>query len=399
MRICFVHDVIGDLGGAEANVRHAATGLAGQGHEVALLHGKETGAGMARFHNLFQRRYDWQSQGMDAVAAALAWAPDVIYVHKLANIDVLERLVASHIPLVRMVHDHEMYCGRSYRYLPWNRKPCTKTAGWGCLSTCAVVRNRDGVLPLKLNWPGDKLRELELCRQFDRHIVVTPFMAKELIQHGFDAERISILPPVPRAAPADFTADYRDPEVLYVGQLIRGKGVDALIRSLAQCAAPDWRARIIGEGPHRQHCEQLAKRLGIADRVTFTGWIPQERLHEAYAHARCAVIPSLWPEPIATVGLELLHHGLPVVGFDAGGIGDWLRHGEVGLLVPWNDTRNMAAAIDSLIADQALAQHYGRNGREMAQREWIYDNYVHDLAFILEEHAGLADASGSWSVA
>ena len=87
--------------------------------------------------------------------------------------------------------------------------------------------------------------------------------------------------------------------------------------------------------------------LGIAERVTFTGWIPQEQLHEAYAHARCAVIPSLWPEPIATVGLELLHHGLPVVGFDAGGIGDWLRHEELGLLVPWNDTRNMAAAIDS----------------------------------------------------
>ena len=399
MRICFVHDVIGDLGGAEANVRHAATGLAARGHEVALLHGTGTTSGEERFKTLFPMRFDWARNGLEAVAAALASAPDVIYVHKLANMDVLERLVASHIPLVRMVHDHDMYCGRSYRYLPWNRKPCTKTAGWGCLKTCAVVRDRNGILPVKLNWPGDKLRELELCRQFDRQIVVTPFMQNELVQHGFDAKTISILPPVPKPAPADFHADYRDPEVLYVGQLLRGKGVDAMIRALSRCQSTTWRARIIGEGPHRHDCEQLVQQLGLADRVTFTGWIAQEQLHEAYAHARCAVIPSLWPEPIATVGLELLHHGMPVVGFDAGGIEDWLRHEEVGLLVPWNDLTTMAQSIDRLISDKNLAETYGQRGRQIAQQEWVYGNYVRDLEFILDQHAGLADASGSWSVA
>ena len=147
---------------------------------------------------------------------------------------------------------------------------------------------------------------------------------------------------------------------------------------------------IIGEGPHRAHCEQLATKLGLSDRVTFTGWIPQEHLHEAYAHARCAVVPSLWPEPIATVGLELLHHGLPVVAFDAGGIGDWLKHREVGFLIPWNDHKEMALAIDQLLKNRPLAQKMGMAGRQLAEQNWVYHNYLNDLEFVLCE---VADSS------
>ena len=49
---------------------------------------------------------------------------------------------------------------------------------------------------------------------------------------------ISILPPVPKPAPKEFNADHRDPEILYVGQLLRGKGVDAMLRALAGVRRP-----------------------------------------------------------------------------------------------------------------------------------------------------------------
>ena len=94
MRICFVHDVIGDLGGAEANVRHVASGLSERGHQVSFLHGEATGSGEERFLDLFAKRFDWAESGAGAVEAAIADNPDVIYVHKLSNLTVLRKLVA-----------------------------------------------------------------------------------------------------------------------------------------------------------------------------------------------------------------------------------------------------------------------------------------------------------------
>ena len=243
MRILFVHDVIGDLGGAEANVRHAANGLLARDCETALLHGPSTGTGVEKFHACFDNRFDWSADGQaTALQRALDWQPDVIYVHKLKELIVLEGLVAARRPLVRMVHDHDMYCQRSYRYMPWNRKICSRKAGLGCMLTCGLVRNREGPLPVRIAWVGNKLRELKLCRQFDRHIVVTQFMQQELELHDFPAERISILPPVPRPAAASYQPTYAEPTVLFVGQLLRGKGCDLFIRSLKHISLPQWRA-------------------------------------------------------------------------------------------------------------------------------------------------------------
>ena len=78
MRILFVHDTIGDLGGAEANVRLAANGLQQLGHQVALLHGHSSGTGEDRFHSIFEVCMDWTSMPTaDAWRVARDWQPDV----------------------------------------------------------------------------------------------------------------------------------------------------------------------------------------------------------------------------------------------------------------------------------------------------------------------------------
>ena len=76
---------------------------------------------------------------------------------------------------------------------------------------------------------------------------------------------------------------------------------------------------------YRTQLEALVNNLGLQDRVTFTGWIDQQQLHTYYTNARCGIVPSVWPEPIATIGLEFYAMRLPVVAFDAGGMSDWLE--------------------------------------------------------------------------
>ena len=129
MRILFVHERFGALGGAEANAVITAEELQRKGHEIGILHGPRTGKNEDRWEKVFgwRRQLGNASNRAFFVADALrAFEPDVIYVHKMADLDVIETLVRSGYPTVRMVHDHDVYCMRGYKYNPFSRRICTR---------------------------------------------------------------------------------------------------------------------------------------------------------------------------------------------------------------------------------------------------------------------------------
>ena len=387
LRVLFVHDVLGDLGGAEANVRASARGLRERGAEVAFLHGPGTGIGEDAFRSIFSTRFSWTEGVGLAWDAARTWGPTVIYIHKLMDVALLKRIAASGLPVAHMVHDHHLFCPRGYRYFPWNRQPCTKRAGYGCALTCAVQRARGGRLPVRLVWPGATLRALEIHRHFACHVVATRYMRDELLLNGFAAQQIEILAPAARPAPKEFVPALDQARVVFAGQLIRGKGCDVLLRALARLVCPDWHCTIIGDGDQRSTLEAQVVELGFQDRITFTGWIPQERLFSEYLHARVGVVPSMWPEPMGGIGIEFQQHGLPVVAFDAGGIRDWLHDGEDGLLVPYADEAGLALALDRVLTDRALAERLGTAGRAGAALRNGHDAYLARLEGLLTKIA------------
>ncbi|MDB6019111.1 MAG: hypothetical protein JWR19_3600 [Pedosphaera sp.] len=383
MKLLFVHERFGAMAGAEVNAFLTATELKRRGHMLGIIHGQSTGKGEDGWRETFAECFPiLNGESANIVRAAVKeFCPDVIYVHKMADLDVIEALIQSGRPLVRMVHDHDIYCMRSYKYNPLTRQICTRAASPFCIFPCGatLTRNRGGGLPVKWVSYFAKKKEIRLNRQFQRMVVATHYMRDELVRNHFDQQRIEIHAPVPRALENPTQSSFSSRNlILYSGQIIRGKGVDVLLESLAQVQLP-FECIILGEGSHRPYCEQLSRKLGLGDRVHFKGYIPQEDLRSFYRDASLTVMSSVWPEPFGAAGLEGMRYGLPVVAFDAGGIKEWLINAHNGFLVPWMDRAALAARIEQLLRNKALARQMGERGRQLVRQKYDFNNYIQNL--------------------
>ncbi len=382
MRVLFVHERYGAMAGAEANLFLTAEAFKKRGHTVGIVHGKPTGKAEKRWSATFAEKFDLNGNAAASTQNALSkFNPDIVYVHKMADLEVIEKLLSARVRLVRMIHDHEIYCMRNYKYNYFTRKICNRPASLYCVFPCGgfIARNRGGKLPVKWVSYFNKKKEIALNKQFNRLVVVSRYMRNELLRNGFDVRKVEIHPPVPRAGDPSVHSTFSDRNlILFAGQIIRGKGVDILLRALALVKTP-FECIILGEGSHKEYCEKLCASLGLQDRVHFKGFVPQEELQDFYKECSVVAISSVWPEPFATIGMEVMRYGLPVVAFDVGGISDWLIDGENGYLVPTGDCSTYAVRLEALLRDKALARTMGENGLKLVNEKFSFESYIDDL--------------------
>lgn len=96
-----------------------------------------------------------------------------------------------------------------------------------------------------------------------------------------------------------------------------------------------------------------------------------------------AVFPSLWQEPFGLTGIEAMSCGIPVVGFDVGGVSEWLKNGYNGILVPERDTTAMAGAIDQLLNDKELRKSLGKNARLSVEKNYCKQKFLNQFKNLL----------------
>ena len=146
-------------------------------------------------------------------------------------------------------------------------------------------------------------------------------------------------------------------------QLFPRKGIRFLIEAAAQLKPrfPDLKVVVAGDGFERPELVQLAQTLGIADDVTFLGWVANTELPPYYRAAAVSVIPSL-EEGFGIPAAEAMGCETPVVASDAGGLPEVVEHGVTGLIVPRGDSSALAEAIGSLLADPERRTRDGSRG-------------------------------------
>jgi glycosyltransferase involved in cell wall biosynthesis len=167
------------------------------------------------------------------------------------------------------------------------------------------------------------------------------------------------------------------PLLVFVGRLVVEKGVGDLLEAIAllRASLPDIAALVVGDGPDRTRFEQQATALGIADRIAFRGWLPSQ---EVAIHLRAADIfvgpsrpaPDGWVEAQGLTPIEAMFAGVPVVATACGGITDAVRHEQTGLAVRPQAPEEIAAAVQRLASDPALATRLAAAARSLALGEY-----------------------------
>jgi L-malate glycosyltransferase len=209
----------------------------------------------------------------------------------------------------------------------------------------------------------------------DLLIAQSQFLKREMLSLGVPEAKIRLIPngvhvaefqPVRSAPPLPY------PYILAMGRFGPKKGFDVLLRAFTSVAAKDLAVHLVlaGTGKELTAYSALVDEHHLQGRVHFVGIVQGAVKIQLYQHCLFFVCPSR-REPFATVNLEALAAGRPVVATAVGGNLDVVREGGNGFLVPPDDPKALEACMLTLLNDPALCATMGRLSLDFARNyDW-----------------------------
>lgn len=306
---------------------------------------------------------------------------DVVHFHNISLIGLEAFSWAGDAVRLMTLHEHWLVCPTSilWRY---GRELCDREE---CVR-CTLQAGR----PPQWWRSGDYLR-----RQMDRLdavIAVSRFVEASHRSRGlvWPFEQLPYFVPGPHPA-ADLAGTPRPhprPYFLFVGRLIRAKGVQTLLPAFSASDGPDL--VIAGDGDYAAELRRLAEGL---PRVHFVGRQSHDVLQGLYHHAEAALVPSLCYETFGIVIIEAFAAGTPVIARDLGGLSEVVTDSGGGLL--FSNDAELRTAIARVGAEPGLRQHLADNGARALQERWSEAPHIDGYMAILERARARRARGGS----
>jgi glycosyltransferase involved in cell wall biosynthesis len=186
------------------------------------------------------------------------------------------------------------------------------------------------------------------------YVAVSEATRHDLSTLGVDPERVSIVHNGTPALPAPRVGRSPSPRLIVLGRLVEHKRVEIVLRALGALRSgslPGLELDVVGRGPHEDALREEAGRLGVADAVTFHGYVDEQTKADLLAGAWVNVVPSI-KEGWALTVVEAGQLGTPSIAFTGtGGLSESIVHGLTGILVDGDESAFADALIDLLTDD------------------------------------------------
>jgi glycosyltransferase involved in cell wall biosynthesis len=272
--------------------------------------------------------------------------PDIVHSHCIRALSpsVLSAVASLGIPHVHTLHDYELLS-------PWGN----------------LLRQGRVIDPGGLGMAYIRLTQFA-SRKIRFVTAGTAFVMDLHAKYGLFHKAEKFVIPALSGVPHDgkVNKDYRNLNILFVGDISRHKGVHILLDAFASLPGPGVRLDVVGQGPLVSQVLDLASR---DSRVKYHGYLPHgEALWNLYTGANLFVMPSIWLEPQGLVATEAFSFGTPVIGSAIGGIPEVVQNGYNGLLFKAGDADDLTRTIRRALSDTKLLEKMGENARESLAR-------------------------------
>ena len=224
----------------------------------------------------------------------------------------------------------------------------------------------------------------------------TPEEKIRIVPPGVDTSRFY---PIPKDEAKEFLGIPNDENMLlFVGRIEPLKGIDTLIRAIAQMRKSDVMSNcphylyIIGGDPNgekmdmdheMQRLQELCREQGVGDLILFLGKKDQDTLQYYYSAAEIVVMPSNY-ESFGMVALEAMACGTPVVATQVGGLQHLVQNGITGFTVPHNDPTALEEKLTQLVCHDELREKMKKNSVKYA-RTFSWDVITPQIISVYEE--------------
>jgi glycosyltransferase involved in cell wall biosynthesis len=357
---------LSDLGYRCRSVLMVGTDLDGMGGVRAVVRGYVEGGLFERYDTVYVASHRAGSAWVKITTALKAWVRVAILLKKLdaplVHVQTASRgsfwrkwlvcLMARAAGRPYLVHLHGGGFSRFYEH---ESGPLGKLLIRGTLAHASVV------IALSEQW---RERLLRIC----------------------PTARVEVLPNAV-AIPATVSSrrlEKREPALLFLGHLLRDKGVFDLVRAFARIAPrfPRMKLTLAGIGAIGE-VQQLATQLGVRDRVLCPGWLGPEDKTAALATSTLFILPS-YAEGMPMALLEAMSWGLPIIATPVGGIPQVVTNEVNGLLVSAGDVDALATALERMLENPALRTRVGDAARKTIEAGYSLDKALARLSGIYD---------------
>ena len=405
MRILYCNKYNYPFSGTEVYLFESMELMRAQGHEVALFsmadpRGEPTPYDRHFVPNIsFKQKTTWwgkataashaiySNQSRRRLRAMIAdFRPDVAHVRNIyhhLSPSILWELKAQKVPVVYHLNDFKLLCP-SYNLVSQGNacEACKGGAFWHAVrAQCYPGLGARFTLMTEAyvhRWLGSYRK----C--VDVFLAPSQFVRDKFVEHGWNGSKFEVLPHFQQVHERREARLAKDGPILYFGRLSPEKGIDDLLRAMAQL--PEMRLVIAGDGPQRQPLEQLCHSLSLKN-VEFAGHVGPAERDALIGQSQFTVLPSHAYETLGKTILESYAEARAVVASDGGSRRELVRDGETGCLYPPGDIDQLANAIRTLGSQPELAAQMGHAGWELVRQRHKPEAHYEKLLALYERLA------------